>query len=63
MSENVVRKKLIHIVMQEAYEEGIEEGKRQALEQIKALKEQNHKLRMDKDFSHNPERNIYAKMP
>lgn len=63
MSEKTARKKLIHIVMQEAYEEGIEEGKRQALEQIKTLKEQNHKLRMDKDFSHNPERNIYAKMP
>lgn len=63
MSAEEVRNKLIHIVMEECYEQGIEEGKRQSLEQIKALKEQNHKLRMDKDFSHNPERNIYAKMP
>ena len=63
MSAEALKTKLIHILMEEAYEEGIEEGKRQALEQIKTLKEQNHKLRMDKDFSHNPERNIYAKMP
>lgn len=63
MSAEEFKRKTINIVMQEAYEEGIEEGKRQALEQIKTLKEQNHKLRMDKDFSHNPERNIYAKMP
>lgn len=63
MSAEEVKKKLVHIIMEEAFEEGVEEGKRQALEQIKTLKEQNHKLRMDKDFSHNPERNIYAKMP
>lgn len=57
MSAEEVKKKLIHIVMEEAYEEGVEEGKKQALEQIKTLKEQikilkehNHKLRMDKDF-------------
>lgn len=63
MSAEALKTKLIHILMEEAYEEGIEEGKRQALEQIKTLKEQNHKLRMDRDFSHNPEKNIYAKMP
>ncbi len=63
MSENVVRKKLIHIVMQEAYEEGYAEGRRQAYEEIKWMKECKHKERMEKDFSHNPHENIYAKLP
>lgn len=48
------------IAYEEGYNQGVEEGKGQALEEIKALKASNHKLRMDRDFSHNPHDNIYA---
>lgn len=48
MSAENIRNKLIHLVMVECYEQGIEEGKKQAVKQIKALKEQNRKLRVDK---------------
>ena len=51
---------LIHECMLMAYEQGIEEGRKQALTEIKALKEQLHKQRMDKDFSHRPEKNSYS---
>ena len=51
---------LIHEVMLMAYEQGIEEGRKQALTEIKAHKEQLHKQRMDKDFSHRPEKNTYS---
>lgn len=63
MSAEEVKKKLIHIVMQEAYEEGIAEGRRQAMQamaDVKADKEKAHKERMDRDFSHHPNRNIYG---
>ena len=58
--ENKLRKKLIHEVMEMCYEQGIEEGRKQALTEIKALKEQMHKERMEKDFSHRPEKNSYS---
>ena len=43
---------LIHEVMLMAYEQGIEEGKRQALEAIKKTKAG--------DYSHNPAKNSYS---
>lgn len=53
---------LIHVVMEMAYEQGIEEGRKQAVEEIKRMKEVAHKERMERDFSHHPSRNIYTSM-
>lgn len=54
---------LIHIVMEMAYEQGVEEGRKQAMlamTELKAEKEKAHKERMDRDFSHHPSKNIYG---
>ena len=66
MGAGEVKKKLIYIVMQEAYEEGIKEGKKQAMQamtDVKAEKERKHKERMERDFSHHPQENTYTRMP
>ena len=44
---------LIHEVMLMAYEQGIEEGRKQAMEEIKKWQKE--------DFSHHPQPNSYAK--
>lgn len=51
--EKTLRKKLIHEVMLMAYHEGIEEGKKQALETIRAKSSQMP--------SHNPQPNSYGR--
>ena len=65
MSAEEAKKKLIHILMKEAYEEGIKEGKKQAMQamtELKAEKERKHKERMERDFSHHPQENTYTRM-
>lgn len=45
---------LIHIVMEMCYEQGIEEGRRQAMEEIRAMK------KSDNDLVHRPAKNTCA---
>lgn len=51
MSEERLRKKLIHEVMLMAYEEGIKQGRKEVMDAMKKKAE---------DFSHSPQKNSYS---